>query len=101
MTDLPAPRLPDQFGRMARDLRVSVTDRCNLRCTYCMPAEGLPWLPKPELLTDEELLRVVGVFVGLGITPGAADRRRAAAAPQPGGRRARHRGARPRARRSR
>jgi cyclic pyranopterin phosphate synthase len=59
--------MPDQFGRMARDLRVSVTDRCNLRCTYCMPAEGLPWLPKPEMLTDEELLRVVGVFVGLGV----------------------------------
>ena len=52
---------------MARDLRVSVTDRCNLRCTYCMPAEGLPWLPKPEMLTDEELLRVIGVFVGLGV----------------------------------
>src|SRR5690349_24986865 len=59
--------LPDQFGRVARDLRVSVTDRCNLRCTYCMPAEGLPWLPKPEMLTDGELLRVVGVFVGLGV----------------------------------
>ena len=52
---------------MARDLRVSVTDRCNLRCTYCMPAEGLPWMAKPEMLTDEELLRVVGVFVGLGV----------------------------------
>ncbi len=59
--------MPDQFGRVARDLRVSVTDRCNLRCTYCMPAEGLPWLPKPDMLTDEELLRVVGVFVGLGV----------------------------------
>src|SRR6478735_9680431 len=59
--------MPDQFGRVARDLRVSVTDRCNLRCTYCMPAEGLPWLPKPEMLTDEELLRIVGVFVGLGV----------------------------------
>ena len=66
MTALPTPTLrpvgapglvglPDQFGRVARDLRVSVTDRCNLRCTYCMPAEGLPWLPKPEMLTDEEL----------------------------------------------
>ncbi|MEO3935378.1 GTP 3',8-cyclase MoaA [Dermatophilaceae bacterium Soc4.6] len=57
----------DTFGRVARDLRVSVTDRCNLRCTYCMPAEGLPWMPKTEMLTDEELLRVVGVFVGLGV----------------------------------
>ncbi|HET7802586.1 MAG TPA: GTP 3',8-cyclase MoaA [Humibacillus xanthopallidus] len=60
--------LADQFGRVARDLRVSVTDRCNLRCTYCMPAEGLPWLPKPEMLTDEELVRVVGLFVRDGIT---------------------------------
>src|SRR5512133_2358957 len=59
--------LPDRFGRVARDLRVSVTDRCNLRCTYCMPAEGLPWLPKPEMLSDEELLRVIGVFVALGV----------------------------------
>ena len=67
ITPLRGQGLPDQFGRMARDLRVSVTDRCNLRCTYCMPAEGLPWLPKPEMLTDEELLRVVGVFVGLGV----------------------------------
>jgi cyclic pyranopterin phosphate synthase len=81
MTGLPYPRvraqdtplpsgitgLPDQFGRMARDLRVSVTDRCNLRCTYCMPAEGLPWLPKPEMLTDDEIIRLVRVLVGLGV----------------------------------
>ena len=67
ITPLRGPSMPDTFGRVARDLRVSVTDRCNLRCTYCMPAEGLPWLPKPEMLTDEELLRVVGVFVGLGV----------------------------------
>jgi cyclic pyranopterin phosphate synthase len=60
--------LVDQFGRVARDLRVSVTDRCNLRCTYCMPAEGLPWLPKPEMLTDEELLRLVGLFIRDGVT---------------------------------
>jgi cyclic pyranopterin phosphate synthase len=68
MTDLPAPRLLDRFGRAGRDLRVSVTDRCNLRCSYCMPAEGLDWLPKPEMLTDDELVRLVGVMVGLGIT---------------------------------
>ena len=61
------PGLPDRFGRVARDLRVSVTDRCNLRCRYCMPAEGLPWLAKPEMLSDDELVRVVGVFVGLGV----------------------------------
>ena len=59
--------LPDQHGRVARDLRVSVTDRCNLRCRYCMPAEGLPWLAKPEMLSDDELVRVVGVFVRLGV----------------------------------
>jgi GTP 3',8-cyclase len=60
--------LVDGFGRVATDLRVSLTDRCNLRCTYCMPPEGLDWLPKPELLTDEEVLRLVGIGVGrLGI----------------------------------
>jgi cyclic pyranopterin phosphate synthase len=67
---MPQPRtgpLVDTFGRIADDLRVSVTDRCNFRCTYCMPAEGLPWLPKTEILTFEELVRVVGVFVGLGV----------------------------------
>ena len=68
MTDLPAPRLLDRFGRAGRDLRVSVTDRCNLRCSYCMPAEGLDWLPKPEMLTDDELVRLVAVMVGLGVT---------------------------------
>ena len=41
----------DTYGRVHRDLRVSLTDRCNLRCTYCMPAEGLAWLPKEEILT--------------------------------------------------
>ena len=67
--DQPAPRrLVDSFGRVASDLRVSVTDRCNLRCSYCMPAEGLDWLPKPELLTFEELSRVISVAVGLGVT---------------------------------
>ena len=55
--------LVDTFGRTATDLRVSLTDRCNLRCTYCMPAEGLPWLPKDEMLTDDELIRLIGVAV--------------------------------------
>ncbi len=64
---LPTARLADQHGRVARDLRVSVTDRCNLRCRYCMPAEGLPWLAKPEMLSDDELVRLVGIFVGLGV----------------------------------
>ncbi len=60
--------LVDSFGRVASDLRVSVTDRCNLRCTYCMPAEGLDWLPKPELLTFEELTRLVDIATRLGVT---------------------------------
>ncbi len=61
--------LVDSFGRVATDLRVSLTDRCNLRCTYCMPAEGLDWLPGPDLLTDEEVVRLVGLAVRqLGVT---------------------------------
>jgi cyclic pyranopterin phosphate synthase len=63
----PSGNLADGFGRVATDLRVSVTDRCNLRCTYCMPAEGLDWLPKPQLLTFEELTRLVGIAVELGV----------------------------------
>ncbi|WP_214111014.1 GTP 3',8-cyclase MoaA [Acrocarpospora catenulata] len=61
--------LVDSFGRVATDLRVSLTDRCNLRCAYCMPPEGLDWLPKPELLTAEEIVRLVRLGVErLGIT---------------------------------
>ena len=59
--------LVDGFGRVHTDLRLSLTDRCNLRCTYCMPAEGLDWLPKPELLTDDELVRLVTVFASMGV----------------------------------
>jgi cyclic pyranopterin phosphate synthase len=55
--------LADSFGRVATDLRVSLTDRCNLRCTYCMPPEGLDWLPSAELLTDDELMRLVTIAV--------------------------------------
>ena len=55
--------LSDSYGRVATDLRVSLTDRCNLRCAYCMPAEGLDWLPKPELLTDDEVVRLVRIGV--------------------------------------
>ena len=67
ITSVPRSGMPDTFGRFATDLRVSVTDRCNLRCTYCMPAEGLPWMSKPEMLTDQEMLRIITVFVGLGV----------------------------------
>ncbi len=62
-------QLIDRYGRVATDLRVSLTDRCNLRCTYCMPPEGLPWLPRPELLTDAEVSRLVAIAVTrLGVT---------------------------------
>lgn len=61
------PRLMDGFGRVARALRVSVTDRCNLRCRYCMPAEGLPWLPHGDVLTDDEIVSLVGTFARLGV----------------------------------
>ncbi len=54
------PRLVDTFGRVATDLRISLTDRCNLRCSYCMPAEGLDWMPRAEQLTDDELVRLIG-----------------------------------------
>jgi cyclic pyranopterin phosphate synthase len=61
--------LTDSFGRIATDLRISLTDRCNLRCSYCMPPEGLDWLPSPALLTDGELARLIGIAVQrLGIT---------------------------------
>jgi GTP 3',8-cyclase len=61
--------LSDSYGRVATDLRISVTDRCNLRCAYCMPAEGLDWLPRPGLLTDDELIRLARIGVEmLGIT---------------------------------
>lgn len=64
-----SPLLIDRFGRVATDLRVSLTDRCNLRCTYCMPADGLDWLPSPALLTDDELIRLVKIAVThLGVT---------------------------------
>ncbi|HXP20459.1 MAG TPA: GTP 3',8-cyclase MoaA [Streptosporangiaceae bacterium] len=61
--------LADSYGRVATDLRVSLTDRCNLRCSYCMPPEGLDWLPAPDQLTDDELVRLLGIAVQrLGIT---------------------------------
>jgi cyclic pyranopterin phosphate synthase len=63
----PGGPLVDTFGRVGDDLRVSVTDRCNFRCTYCMPAEGLQWVPKEQILTFEEITRVVGVFESLGV----------------------------------
>src|ERR1700729_2417914 len=55
--------LTDSYGRIATDLRVSLTDRCNLRCAYCMPPEGLDWLPAPEVLTTDEVVRLVRIGV--------------------------------------
>ena len=55
--------LADRYGRVATDLRVSLTDRCNLRCSYCMPAEGLDWLPGDEVLSDDEVVRLIQVGV--------------------------------------
>jgi cyclic pyranopterin phosphate synthase len=59
--------LIDSFGRIADDLRISVTDRCNFRCVYCMPEEGLEWLHKAKILTFEEITRIASVFVSLGV----------------------------------
>lgn len=58
----------DQFGRTMNYLRISLTDRCNFRCLYCMPASGMEFQPKDEMLTDEELIRLVGIFAKEGVT---------------------------------
>ena len=57
------PGLVDRFGRVATDLRVSLTDRCNLRCSYCMPEEGLDWLPSDRVLDDDEVIRLITLAV--------------------------------------
>jgi len=62
-----AEQLRDGHGRPIGDLRVSVTDRCNFRCQYCMPAEGLPWLDRNEILTFEEIERLVRIFTSMGV----------------------------------
>ena len=59
--------LRDGHGRVIGDLRVSVTDRCNFRCQYCMPAEGLPWLERAEILRFEEITRLVSIFASMGV----------------------------------
>ncbi|MBO0780472.1 MAG: GTP 3',8-cyclase MoaA [Ktedonobacteraceae bacterium] len=60
-------QLVDSYGRHIKSMRISITDKCNFRCTYCMPAEGLPWLKKPEILTYEEIVRISRVAVDMGI----------------------------------
>jgi GTP 3',8-cyclase len=64
---MPLEPLRDGHGRLIGDLRVSVTDRCNFRCQYCMPAEGLPWLERADILTFEEIARIVGLFAAMGV----------------------------------
>lgn len=61
-------QLADSFGRKHSYLRISVTDRCNLRCRYCMPADGLEWIPKSDVLRFEEIERLARLFVGMGVT---------------------------------
>ncbi|MBA3422679.1 MAG: GTP 3',8-cyclase MoaA [Thermoleophilaceae bacterium] len=65
---MPLDPLRDAHGRLISDLRVSVTDRCNFRCQYCMPAEGLPWLDRSQVLSFEEIERLVRLFARLGVT---------------------------------
>ena len=59
--------LVDSYGRRIKSMRISITDKCNFRCTYCMPAEGLPWLKKAEILSYEEIVRIARVAAGIGI----------------------------------
>lgn len=67
MSGAPSPALIDKFGRVHTYLRVSVTDRCNFRCVYCMPADGLEWMSREDVLTYEEIERLVRVFASMGI----------------------------------
>jgi GTP 3',8-cyclase len=67
VTRLPAYPLTDALGRPLRSLRISVTDRCNMRCRYCMPEENYVWLPRASILSFEEIQRLAGIFAGLGV----------------------------------
>src|SRR5829696_2421387 len=62
-----ADAMHDGFGRRIEYLRISVTDKCNLRCVYCMPEAGLPWLPRADLLTFEEIAELVGIMASMGL----------------------------------
>ena len=64
---MPREQLRDGHGRVIGDLRLSVTDRCNFRCQYCMPAEGLPWLERDDVLSFEEIERIVRVVSEMGV----------------------------------
>ena len=63
--------MKDSLGRTINYLRVSVTDRCNLRCRYCMPEEGVEWLPHEDILSYEDILRLAAIFARLGVEKGA------------------------------
>lgn len=67
LTRLPAYALTDRYGRPLRSLRISVTDRCNMRCSYCMPEESYVWLPRESILSFEEIDRLAGIFAALGV----------------------------------
>src|SRR5205085_1951343 len=67
LSSMPLEPLRDGHGRLIGDLRVSVTDRCNFRCQYCMPAEGLPWLARAEILRFEEIERIVSLLAAMGV----------------------------------
>ncbi len=67
LVDMQRVPLVDGHGRQISDVRVSVTDRCNFRCQYCMPAEGLPWLERDGVLTFEEIVRLVGLLASMGV----------------------------------
>ena len=69
--------LRDTYNRPLKDLRISVTDRCNFRCTYCMPLDEYEWLEKGEVLSFEEITRLVRLFVQLGVEKNPSDRWRA------------------------
>ena len=60
--------LTDRYQRPLRDLRISVTDRCNFRCTYCMPLDHYDWIAKSQILSYEEIRRLVGIFAQLGVS---------------------------------
>src|SRR5919107_4045405 len=67
LTRLPAYPLTDALDRPLRSLRISVTDRCNMRCRYCMPEDEYVWLPRESILSFEEIQRLAGIFAGLGV----------------------------------
>ena len=73
----------DLLGRPLKSLRISVTDRCNMRCRYCMPEQEYVWLPRDSILSFEEIDRLVGIFAGLGVYKGPPHRGRAPAAARP------------------